>query len=66
MGRKALLVLLFLVFAFNLTACTGYNSIMYKHLSNVKNYRIYEITIEKTYVFNKGIRVVTFDFSDGY
>lgn len=53
MGRKALLVLLCLVLAFNFTACTGYNGIMYKHLSNVKNYRTYEITIEKIYVVNK-------------
>ncbi|MBQ9736054.1 MAG: hypothetical protein IJV96_04640 [Clostridia bacterium] len=53
MKVKALLISLCLLFVLNLTACSGYNNIMYKHLSDVNNYEAYDVAVEKIYVCNK-------------
>lgn len=47
------IILICLICFFTLTACTGYNNIMYKHLSNEENYETYKVSIEKIYVCNK-------------
>ena len=53
MKVKVSLLSLCLLLILSLTACWGYNNIMYKHLSNEKNYERYEVAIENIYVFNK-------------
>ena len=53
MKVKVSLLSLCLLLILSLTACSGYNNIMYKHLSNEKNYERYEVAIEHIYVFNK-------------
>ena len=53
MKIKVSLLLLCLLLILSLTACTGYNNLMYKHLSNEKNYERYEVAIENIYVRNK-------------
>ena len=50
--KVSLLSLCFLLIL-SLTACSGYNNIMYKHLSNENNYETYEVAIENIYVCNK-------------
>lgn len=54
MRTKTLLLSLCLLFVLCLAACSGYNKIMYKHLSNKNNYETYVVSIEKIYVCNKG------------
>lgn len=53
MKKKILVIIICLVCFFTLSACTGYNNVMYKHLSNEANYGTYEVAIEKIYVLNK-------------
>jgi hypothetical protein len=53
MKVKISLLSLCLLLILSLTACSGYNNIMYKHLSNEKNYERYEVAIENIYVVNK-------------
>ncbi|MBR2340476.1 MAG: hypothetical protein IKA74_06560 [Clostridia bacterium] len=53
MKVKALFLSFCLLLILNLTACTGYNNIMYKHLSNENNYKTYEVAVENIYVRNK-------------
>ena len=53
MKVKVSLLSLCLLLILSLTACSGYNNIMYKHLSNEKNYKRYEVAIENIYVCNK-------------
>ena len=49
--KWGLIVLCFLC-TLGLTSCTGYNNIMYEHLSDIENYKIYEAKIEQIYIFN--------------
>ena len=56
MKVKLSLLSLCLLLILSLTACTGYNNIMYKYLSNEKNYERYEVAIENIYVLNKETR----------
>ena len=56
MRVKPLLISFCLLLVLNLTACSGYNNIMYKHLSNVENYKIYTVVVENIYVCNKETR----------
>ena len=53
MRVKALFLSFCLLLILSLTACSGYNNIMYKHLSNENNYETYEVAVEKIYVCNK-------------
>lgn len=53
MRVKALLVSLCLLLILSLTACSGYNNIMYKHFSDENNYETYEVAVEEIYVCNK-------------
>ena len=53
MKIKVSLLSLCLLLILSLTACSGYNNIVYKHLSNEKNYERYEVAIENIYVCNK-------------
>ena len=53
MKVKVLLLSLCLLLILSLTACSGYNNIMYKHLGNENNYEKYEVAVENIYVFNK-------------
>ncbi len=56
MKIKVWLVALCLLCTLGLTSCTGYNNIMYKHLSDIENYKIYEAKIEQIYIFNDETR----------
>ena len=56
MKVKVSLLSLCLLLILSLTACLGHNNIMYKHLSNEKNYERYEVAIENIYVCNKETR----------
>ena len=56
MKVKVSLLSLCLLLILSLTACSGYNNIMYKHLSNEKNYERYEVAIKNIYVHNKETR----------
>ena len=56
MKVKLSLLSLCLLLILSLTACTGFNNIMYKHLSNEENYERYEVAIENIYVCNKETR----------
>ena len=51
--KKKILVIIICLVCFTLSACTGYNNVMYKHLSNEANYGTYEVAVEKIYVLNK-------------
>ena len=53
MKVKVLLLSLCLLLILSLTACSGYNNIMYKHLGNENNYEKYEVAVENIYVCNK-------------
>ena len=53
MKVKVSLLSLCLLLILSLTACSGYNDIMYDHLSNEKNYERYEVAIENIYLFNQ-------------
>lgn len=53
MKIKVLLVILCLLCTLGLSACTGYNNIMYEHLSDIENYKIYEAKIEQIYRYNE-------------
>lgn len=53
MRVKALLLSICLLLILNLTACSGYNNIMYKHLSDEGNYKTYKVAVENIYVRNK-------------
>ncbi len=50
--NKFQLIFLTLVTTFLLSSCTGYNKIMYDHLSNANNYKTYHIEIKNFYYFN--------------
>lgn len=52
MKIKVLAFLFCLLFVFNLTSC-GFNSIMYRHLSNANNYKTYEVVIDYIFVYDK-------------
>ena len=53
MKARPFFLLLCLLLVLNLTACSGYNKIMYKHLSDENNYKTYEVTVKNIYVRNK-------------
>jgi len=53
MKIKALLIILCLACSLSLTACTGYNNIMYEHLGNIENYKTYEAKIEQIYLYDE-------------
>ena len=53
MRVKALFLSFCLLLILSLTACSGYNNIMYKHLGNENNYEKYEVAVENIYVCNK-------------
>ena len=53
MRVKVLFLSFCLLLILSLTACSGYNNIMYKHLSNENNYETYKVAVEKIYVCNK-------------
>lgn len=53
MKIRALFIILCLACPLVLTACTGYNNIMYEHLSSIENYKTYEAEIEQIYVYDE-------------
>lgn len=53
MRIRTLLIMLCSVCLLGLTACTGYNNIMYEHLSSIENYKTYEAEIEQIYVYDE-------------
>jgi hypothetical protein len=52
MKQKAITLILCILCVFSFTAC-GYNNIMYKHLSNIDNYKSYTAVIDQIYVVDK-------------
>lgn len=46
MKRFAMLMVV-LIFALALSACSGYNNVMYAHLSNADNYDTYQATVQE-------------------
>ena len=53
MRRKFLFISFCLLLVLNLSGCSGYNKIMYEHLSEKQNYKTYEFVIDNIYVSNK-------------
>ena len=59
MRVKSLFLSFCLLLILSLTACSGYNNIMYKHLSNENNYETYEVAVVD---FNFSASTSTYSF----
>lgn len=58
---KVLIIGICLLFVCMLSSCSGYNSTMIKHLSNINNYSTYNVIINDISFFNYNSDIIYID-----